>query len=180
MTRRFTKYPSSYVKASDEEISAQEFDSLVDSYKDSGAGWSLIVAELKGTYGLDLAKEVADTVCYERKQRPIKASDELPEASFGFDFIIVYNYSEDIQNIVEDIVSDVFTNNGCEITGFDLRDVTDMYARIPEYKEFDVFQVGMNFRGLYDVNKVIREIKSAMKDEGYQVIGNPEFDSIEE
>lgn len=70
MKRKFTKYPSSYVAATTEypEVSATEFDQLVDSYKASDAGWSLIVAELKGTYGLDTAKEVADTVCYERRQ----------------------------------------------------------------------------------------------------------------
>lgn len=68
MKRTFTKYPSNYVKAATyPEISAQEFDQIVDAYKDSGAGWSLIVAELKGTYGLDIAKEIADTVCYERR-----------------------------------------------------------------------------------------------------------------
>lgn len=77
MVRKFTKYPSNYVKASSSciqadieypEVSATLFDQLVDAYKESGAGWSLIVAELKGTYGLDIAKEVADTVCYERRQ----------------------------------------------------------------------------------------------------------------
>jgi len=75
MRRKFTKYPQGYVRADSvensyighREISSQEFDQLVDAYKDSDAGWSLIVAELKGTYGLDIAKNVADCVCYERR-----------------------------------------------------------------------------------------------------------------
>lgn len=67
MKRTFTKYPSSYVRASD-EVSVQEFDYLIDTYRDSGLGWSAIVAELKGKYGLDIAETVADTVCYERRQ----------------------------------------------------------------------------------------------------------------
>lgn len=78
MKRKSTKYPSSYVTATTEysEVSATEFDQLVDSYKTSGAGWSLIVAELKGTYGLDTAKEVADAVCYERRQHVSASTDD--------------------------------------------------------------------------------------------------------
>ncbi len=68
MKRKFTKYPSNYVRANS-EVSAQEFDDLVDTYRDLGLGWSVIVAELKGKYGLDLAKTVADTVCYERRYK---------------------------------------------------------------------------------------------------------------
>lgn len=60
--RKFTKYPSNYVKAATYcELSDAEFDKLVDSYKGERS-WSLIVAELKGTYGLDMAKKVADAV----------------------------------------------------------------------------------------------------------------------
>lgn len=72
--QRKVKEAKSFKVTASDEISVQVFDQLVDSYKDSGAGWSLIVAELKGTYGLDVAKEVADTVCYERKHKPVKAS----------------------------------------------------------------------------------------------------------
>ena len=61
--RKFTRYPSNYVKADTtyREVSDAEFDKLVDSYKGERS-WSLIVAELKGTYGLDMAKKVADAV----------------------------------------------------------------------------------------------------------------------
>jgi len=62
------------------ELSAEEFDQLVDTYREAKAGWSLIVAELKGTYGLDVAKEVADVACYENKVKDdgyIKSNNEL-------------------------------------------------------------------------------------------------------
>lgn len=66
--RRIKKAKASKISASTDEVSAQDFDWLVDTYKESGLGWSVIVAELKGKYGLDIAKNVADTVCYERRQ----------------------------------------------------------------------------------------------------------------
>ena len=44
------------------ELSDQEFNQIVESYKGSGAGWSLIVAELKGTYGLKAAMDIANAV----------------------------------------------------------------------------------------------------------------------
>ena len=68
MKRTFTKYPSGYVGASTAtdtqyaELSDDEFKELVRQYRDSGATWTYIVAELKGTYGLDMAKAVADAV----------------------------------------------------------------------------------------------------------------------
>lgn len=68
MKRTFTKYPIGYVGASTTadtqyaELSEDEFKELVRQYKDAGATWTYIVAELKGTYGLDTAKAVADAV----------------------------------------------------------------------------------------------------------------------
>lgn len=72
--RTFTKYPSNYVSASTvdtsfKQITNSEFNKIVESYRRAGHGskytdWSLIVAELKGTYGLDVAKELADAICY--------------------------------------------------------------------------------------------------------------------
>lgn len=73
------------------ELSVEEFDQLVDSYREAKAGWSLIVAELKGTYGLDIAKEVADAACYENKVKDdgyVKSNSELP---------ILTKYSEELR-----------------------------------------------------------------------------------
>lgn len=61
-------------------ITDEEFAEVVDSYKKSGQGsrytdWSLIVAELKGTYGLDTAKELADAICYGDKD--VDACDKV-------------------------------------------------------------------------------------------------------
>ena len=66
--RKFTKYPSSYIKSTTEypEVSATTFDHMVDTYIHSDMGYSAIVAELKGNYGIDLAMEVAETVCAKR------------------------------------------------------------------------------------------------------------------
>ncbi len=61
MTRKFTKYPSNYVKTNS-DISSDEISKVVDEYVASGATWSLVVAELKGIYGLEKAKEIADMV----------------------------------------------------------------------------------------------------------------------
>lgn len=75
MKRTFTKYPSnvvaSTVDTSFKQITDSEFNKIVESYRRAGQGsrytdWSLIVAELKGTYGLDVAKELADAICYNR------------------------------------------------------------------------------------------------------------------
>lgn len=75
MARRFTKYPSNYVRAS-REISTGELDAIVNEYLNSGATWSLIVAELKGDYGLEKAKEIADMVDAKRSGTDIKASTD--------------------------------------------------------------------------------------------------------
>lgn len=78
MTKKtFTKYPSSYVAADTQDpywdsyiaLNDDEFKAIVDSYKKQGQGsrytdWSLIVAELKGQYGIKQAKELADAICY--------------------------------------------------------------------------------------------------------------------
>lgn len=69
--RTFTIYPSGYIKASS-EISEQTFRKLVSEYSRSGATWSLIVAELKGTYGLENAKDIATAVEDERRYRKNK------------------------------------------------------------------------------------------------------------
>ena len=71
--RKFTKYPSGYVKASS-KISEQTFRNLVSEYSRSEATWSLIVAELKGTYGLENAKDIATAVEEERRNRKNKAA----------------------------------------------------------------------------------------------------------
>lgn len=111
----------------------------------------------------------------------IEASDNFPTiSSFSFDFIVMYNYSEDIWNIVERIVTDIFEANGCDVIGFELREVD--YSDSPEYAEFEPIQAGITFKWYvdYDYNKIIRSIERSMQDNGYQVIGNPEFDSIDE
>ena len=56
------------------ELSDDEFKELVHQYRDSGATWTYIVAELKGTYGLENAKDIATAVEDERRNRKNKAA----------------------------------------------------------------------------------------------------------
>lgn len=70
--RTFTKYPSRYVKAS-EEISSGLFDRLVDTYVETDLGYSDIVSKLENRYGVDNAKDVAAVVCRNRRQREAEA-----------------------------------------------------------------------------------------------------------
>jgi len=67
MARQFTKYPSNYVRAGLFDTSEQTRRQLVSEYTNSGLGWSAIVAELKGTYGLETAKDIADEVEMNRR-----------------------------------------------------------------------------------------------------------------
>ena len=111
----------------------------------------------------------------------IEASFETDANTSGFkmDFIVVYNYSEDIWDIVLDILTDVFEANGCEVTGYSLDEVD--YSDVPEYKEFDVVQAGVDFTWAveYDANKIETQIRRKMQDNGYEVIGNPDFYSLD-
>lgn len=68
MKRRFTKYPSNYVRAS-EEISVGQLERLIETYKGTDLGYRAIISELQDTYGVDIAKEVADAVAYDRRQQ---------------------------------------------------------------------------------------------------------------
>lgn len=114
--------------------------------------------------------------------------DQTIEASFeananvsGFkmDFIVLYNYSESIWDNILDILTDVFEGNGCEIIGYSLDEVD--YSDVPEYKEFDVIQAGVDFSWTveYDANKIETQIRRKMQDNGYEVIGNPDFYSLD-
>lgn len=114
--------------------------------------------------------------------------DQAIEASYGlesitsgfkFDFIVVYNYSEDIWDIVLGILKDVFEANGCEVIGYSLDEVD--YSDVPEYREFDVIQAGVDFSWTveYDANKIVTQIRRKMQDNGYEVIGNPDFYSLD-
>lgn len=100
-------------------------------------------------------------------------------SGFKFDFIVVYNYSEDIWDIVLDILTDVFEANGCEIAGYSLDEVD--YSDVPEYKEFDIVQAGVDFTwtGDYDAAAIEDQVCQKMRDAGYQVIGNPYFYSFD-
>lgn len=113
----------------------------------------------------------------------IRAYTETYTAGFSFDFIVVYNYSEEIRKIVERITEDAFKKNGCEVTSYDLGDVTDLYVESDpkRWGEFDVFQVTVDFEsnGDYPESKIIRDLEIAMKNSGYSVIGNPEFYSFD-
>lgn len=111
----------------------------------------------------------------------IEASSESEKitSGFKFDFIVVYNYSENIWDIVLDILTDVFEANGCEIAGYSL-DEAD-YSDIPEYREFDVIQAGVDFTWVsdYDADTIERQVRNKMRDAGYEVIGNPDFYSLD-
>lgn len=111
----------------------------------------------------------------------IEASSESEKITSGFkmDFIVLYNYSESIWDIVLDILTDVFEGNGCEIAGYSLDEVD--YSDIPEYREFDVVQAGVDFiwTGDYDADTIERQVRNKMRDAGYEVIGNPDFYSID-
>lgn len=111
----------------------------------------------------------------------IEASSESRKITSGFkmDFIVVYNYSENIWDIVLDILTDVFEANGCEVIGYSLDEVD--YSDVPEYREFDVIQAGVDFTWTveYDANKIETQIRSRMQDSGYEVIGNPDFYSLD-
>ena len=72
MKRTFTKYPSNYVKAS-EEISLGLFERLVETYLETDLGYSAIVSELSERYGIDNAEDVASVVCRNRRQREAEA-----------------------------------------------------------------------------------------------------------
>ena len=106
----------------------------------------------------------------------IKASDEVRYvSSFTFDFIVMYNYSDDLYRIVKSIVNSVFEKNDCRVVGYDIREVD--YSNSPEYREFDVVQAGIDFSYTndYDGEAIEQQMRVAMKDAGYQIIGNPEF-----
>lgn len=107
------------------------------------------------------------------------ADFESITSGFKFDFIVVYNYSEDIWDIVLDILTDVFEANGCEIAGYSLDEVD--YSDVPEYKEFDIVQAGVDFKwtGDYDADAIEDQVCQKMRDAGYQVIGNPYFYSFD-
>jgi len=107
----------------------------------------------------------------------IKSSHNYYTSGFGFDFVPVWNYSEDIEKIVKDVVEHTFNSFGYNILGYELRDVTDLYGVSPEYKEYDVFQVGVDFGydEYYDPSEIIEKLRREMRDAGYMVIGNPEF-----
>ena len=95
------------------------------------------------------------------------------------DFIVVYNYSENIWDIVLDILTDVFEANGCEVIGYSLDEVD--YSDVPEYREFDVIQASVDFSWTveYDANRIETQIRRKMQDNGYEVIGNPDFYSLD-
>lgn len=111
----------------------------------------------------------------------IEASSEIDATISGFkmDFIVVYNYSEDIWNIILDILTDAFEANGCEVVGYSLDEVD--YSDIPEYREFEVIQAGVDFKWIdeYNASVIERSIRNKMRDAGYEVIGNPEFYSLD-
>lgn len=111
----------------------------------------------------------------------IEASSEFEKTTSGFkmDFIVVYNYSENIWDIVLDILTDVFEANGCEVIGYSLDEVD--YSDIPEYREFDVIQAGVDFTWTveYDASSIETQIRRKMQDNGYEVIGNPDFYSLD-
>lgn len=141
----------------------------------------LTMAYFKTTEGKDIpcnTYEFMDWV----KGEPITSATEIGNhlSGFKFDFIVVYNYSDSIWDIIENIVETVFNDNGCEVTGFDMDSVD--YSDIPEYKEFDVIQAGVDFTWIeeYDSYAIEQQLRTAMKNAGYQVIGNPDFYSIEE
>ena len=107
------------------------------------------------------------------------SDSESITSGFKFDFIVVYNYSEDIWNTVLAILTDVFETNGCEVIGYSLDEVD--YSDVPEYREFDVIQAGVDFSWEveYDADKIETQIHNKMQDNGYEVIGNPDFYSID-
>lgn len=111
----------------------------------------------------------------------IEASSDFEStiSGFKFDFIVVYNYSEDIWDIVLDILTDVFEANGCEVVGYSLDEVD--YSDVPEYREFDIVQAGVDFKwtGDYDADTIENQVCRKMEDAGYKVIGNPDFYSLE-
>ena len=113
--------------------------------------------------------------------KTIEATSDLEANTSGFkmDFIVVYNYSDSIWDIVLDILTDVFEQNGCEILGYSLDEVD--YSDVPEYREFDVVQAGVDFKWTveYDGVAIERQIRNKMEDAGYEVIGNPDFYSLD-
>lgn len=111
----------------------------------------------------------------------IEASSEVDGITSGFkmDFIVLYNYSESIWDNVLDILTDAFEGNGCEIVGYSLDEVD--YSDSPDYREFDVIQAGVDFKWIdeYDAVALERSIRNKMRDAGYEVIGNPDFYSLD-
>lgn len=111
----------------------------------------------------------------------IEASSEADGITSGFkmDFIVMYNYSESIWDNVLDILTDAFADNGCEVIGYSLDEVD--YSNVPEYKEFEVIQAGVDFKWTneYDAEAIENSIRDKMQAAGYEVIGNPDFYSLD-
>lgn len=141
----------------------------------------LTMASFRTTEGRDVScntYEFVDWITSEPVTSATKINKHL--SGFKFDFIVMYNYSDNAWDTIKDIVETVFNANSCEVTGFDIDSVD--YSDVPEYKEFEIAQAGVDFTWTaeYDSNAIEQQIRNAMQDAGYQVIGNPDFYSIEE
>lgn len=171
MKRTFTKYPQSYVKAS-KEVSAETFDQLVDAYKDSGLGWSRIVAELKADYGLDLAKEVADSVCYERKNCTVESATSLDAVNWYAIWNELQGAKLTVANFAnDDIIWDTYSK--ADSTG-DASKSRQIFQAVKQFKQALTEAVDICNRQIQGIDKSLyTEIGySVGEDEQYNKLGD--------
>jgi len=111
----------------------------------------------------------------------VKASTETKHTSgFRLDFFVTYFYQGSAWDTIENIFTSVFEDNGCEVLGFSLDEVD--YSDSPEYREFDIHQAGVDFTWVneYNANVIEQQIRDKMRLAGFEVIGNPDFYSLED
>ena len=111
----------------------------------------------------------------------IEASDGLYDdfgssfaSSCTFNFVVMFNYSDDIWDIVENVVNNVFLANNCDVVDFDLYENNDPD---PKYAEFELIGANVSYTcdDMCDCDKLVRDLKRTMQGEGYLVIGRPDF-----
>ena len=101
-------------------------------------------------------------------------------SSFRLDFFVTYFYQGSAWDTIENIFTSVFEDNGCEVLGFSLDEVD--YSKSLEYREFDIYQAGVDFTWVneYNAGMIEQQIRDKMRLAGFEVIGNPDFYSLED
>lgn len=120
--------------------------------------------------------DMSNVACNEN----IEASSEygMHTSGFSFDFIHDGNYSSEA---IKNILWDIFEAANCEFLGIDFESVD--YSNSPEYRDYKISQARVDFRWFsldgYDGDDIISQVEDRMRELGYEVIGNPDFYSLE-